>query len=309
MLAWLDHVGLPWRSTRGDLAAQFGTHTDNPYRWDLVSLDVQPPPLQGTLWPFGFQAFPRYNTAMPPERLSTHVWVGDDAEANISHAADQLARDLGRRPAESRYNTRQVEWREGRASVTLTVWPPAMQSGPALTNPAHKRDRRLDTACAVTVQTGWRPPLSPLEQGWLDQFVPMGGTTNWPPARPRADFGHGLFAETLIEFMRDPPADLARLHGAFGLSSGGEALIVCDAALYVMPLAQVSRFAVARTLPAKGGGGSCLTAACETGYAACPSKDVPIARGARADDLSDIAAQLAAATGKPLKLGEYDYDV
>ncbi len=42
VIAWLDAVGLPWRSTRADLATRFGVRHDNPCRWDLVSLDVQP---------------------------------------------------------------------------------------------------------------------------------------------------------------------------------------------------------------------------------------------------------------------------
>ena len=305
---WLDTVGLPWRSTRGDLAERFGIHADNPYQWDLVSLDVRPPPLTGMLWPFGFQAFPRYNPAMPPERLSTHVWVGDDAEANISHTAGQIAHHLGARPVENRYDTRYVEWRRGAASVTLTVWPPAMQSGPKLSNPAHARDPRLGSACSVSVQTGWRPPLSQQERRWLDAFEPMGRTINWTPAQPRALVGAGLFAETRLEFMRAPPANLARFQGTFGLSAGQEALIICEDALYIVPLSEVRSFGVARTLPARGGGGTCLSACCETGYAACPTKDVPVARGAHADDLNDIAAMLASLAGKPLKLGEYGYD-
>ncbi len=308
-LAWLDAAGLPWRATRAELAARFGVHADNPYRWNLVSLDVQPPPLTGLLWPFGFQAFEHFNPAMPPERLSTYVWVGNDAEANLGHAAAQLARVLGPQPLMERYNTRRAEWRWGSTLVTLIAWPPAMQSGPNLSNPAHQRDPRLVTACSVSVQTGWRPPLSARDRGWLDGFVPVGPTRNWTPAGPRQDpADRVLSAETLLEFMRAPPADAARLHGTFGLSADKGALIVCDDALFVIPLAAVSGFEVRRTLPAKGGGGSILVALCDTGYAACPSKTVSVAKGSGADDLNQAAATLAAAAGKPVKLWDYDYD-
>jgi len=117
-----------------------------------------------------------------------------------------------------------------------------------------------------------------------------------------------MFAETQIEFMREPPGDLARFRGAFGLSADGEALIFCEDALYVVPLAQISTFEVVRTLPAKGGGGSSLIARCDTGYPAWPTKDVQVARGQGADDLNDIATRLAATTGRLLKLGDYGYD-
>ncbi len=309
LLAWLDAAGLPWRPTRGELAARYGIHTDNPYKWDLVPLDVRPPPLQGMLWPFGFQAFPRYSPAMPPVTLSTHVSVGGDAEANIRFAADQFAQHLGARTIADEYNTRRVGWRWGAASVTLLAWPPARQSGPKPNNPAHRREPRLVTACSVTVQTGWRPPLSPQDRAWLDGFVPMGPTRNWIPAHPRAALGQTMFAETQLEFMREPPDDLARFRGAFGLSADGEALIACEDALCVVPLAQVAGFEVRRVLPAKGGGGSTLSARCDTGYAACPTKTVQVAQGERADDLNDIATRLAAATARPLQLGDYDYDV
>ncbi len=273
-----------------------------------MSLDVRPPPLEGTLWPFGFQAFERYNPAMPPERLSTHVWVEDDAEVNIDHAAAQLARVLGLRQVVDRYNTRRAEWRWGTTLITLIAWPPAMQSGPRLANPAHERDPRLETACSVSVQTGWRPLLSQRDRAWLDGFTPMGQTRNWISAQSQDPANRVLSAETLLEFMREPPADVSRLHVKFGLSADKEALIVCDEALYVVPLQVVSGFEVRRTLPAKGRGGSELCTMCDTGYAECPSKTVPVAKGSGADDLNEMAADLAAAAGKPFTLGAYDYD-
>lgn len=308
MTSWLDAVGLPWRATRGELAARYGVRADNPYRWDLVSLDVRPPPLAGMLWPFSFQAFPRYSPAMPPVTLSTHVSVGGDAEANIGSAAERFARHLGAKAVTDQYNTQTVGWRWGTASVRLLVWPPGMQTGPRLSNPAHGRDPRLVTACSVTVQSGWRPPLSARERTWLDGFVPMGRTRPGMPA-PRPADHEGWFPETQLEFMRELPADVARFRGAFGLSADGEALIACDDALYVIPLAQVAAFEVVRTLPAKGGGGSDLSARCVTGYEACPTKSVRVAQGARADDLNEVAARLAKAAAKPLDLGDYVYDV
>ena len=306
---WLDLARLPWRATRGDLAARYGVRSDNPYRWDVVPLDVRPPPLRGMLWPFGFQAFAQFSPAMPPVTLSTQVSVGDDAEANIRSAVADLAPYLGAKAIEDANNTRRVEWRSGDASVTLMVWPPKKQAGPRPANPAQDRDPRLVTACSVTVRTGWRPLLSPRERIWLDGFAPMGRTRNWVPAQPGAAIGQTVLAETLLEFARELPGDRVQFRGSFGISADGAALIVCADALWLVPLAQVEAFEVRRRLPAKFSGGSILSAQCATGYDACPMKRVPVAEGERADDLTEIATTLAAATGKPLKLGDYDDDV
>ncbi|WP_158746557.1 hypothetical protein [Acidisphaera sp. L21] len=75
----------------------------------------------------------------------------------------------------------------------------------------------------------------------------------------------------------------------------------------MVPLSQVRAFEASRTLPAKGGGGSVLSALCRTEYAACPTKTVPVARGTGANDLNDVAAKLAAATDRPFTLGELHY--
>lgn len=305
---WLDAAGLPWRMARGALETRYGVHSDNPYRNDLVSLDVCPSPLPGMLWPFNFHSYPRYSPALPPVTLSTHISIGEEAEANIKTAIEPLARRFGSKSISDVNSTRRVEWRWGAASVTLTVWPESMQSGPKGINPAHRRDRRLGTACLVMVQTGWRPPLSLRERAWLNGFLPKGSTENRTPARLRVALGEIIFAETQLEFMREPPADVARFRGAFGLSSDGEALIFCEDALYLIPLTQIVAFEVTRLLPAKGEGGSSLSARCETGYAAWPTKSVQVAQGERADDLNVIAADLAAAAGKPLELADYEDD-
>ena len=309
VLAWLDAcraaVARHSRGTGRSLRRpQLTTHIGGSWcRWTCSRR-----PLDGMLWPLGFQAFRHFNPAMPPERLSTHVWVADDAETNIGHAAAQLARVLGPQPIVDRYNTRRAEWRWGSTLLTLIAWPATMQSGPNLSNPAHRRDPRLVTACSMSVQTGWRPPLSMQDRACLGGFVPMGPTRNWTTAGPQDPASRVLSAEALLEFIRDPPAKIAHLRGAFGLSAGKEALIICDDALFVIPLTAVSGFEVRRTLPAKGGGGGELSAMCDTGYAACPSKTVPVAKGSGSDDLNEVAARLAAAAGKPFTLGEYDYD-
>ena len=307
--AWLDVAGVPWRSSRAELTDRYGIRSDNAYHWEIVSLDVKPAPLPGMLWPFGFQAFPQFSPDMPPGRLSTHVYVSRNPETNIRAAASSIGAALGEVAVVDRYNTRSAEWRRGAASVSLRVWPPAMQSGTRLNIPAHRRDPRLETACSVEVLTGWRPPLSLQDRSWLDGFEPMGETRNWTPARPRAALGDTAFTEAQLEWMREPPLEFARFRGYYGLSACGEALIFCEDALCIVPLVDVESFEVTRLLPAKGGGGSYMSARCRTGYTIQPFKSLQVAQGASADDLNEPARRLAQATGKPFKLESYQHDV
>jgi hypothetical protein len=104
VLNWLDATGLPGRPTRSELASAYGVRADNPYRWDLVPLDIRPPPLTGTLWPSSFQAFLRYSPAMPPATLSPHVWIGD---GSLTETTEQMAQGLQVRRALA---TRSENW-------------------------------------------------------------------------------------------------------------------------------------------------------------------------------------------------------
>lgn len=303
---WLDAVGLPWGEKRGELGERFGVNADNPYQWDLVSLDVNPPPLAGMLWPFNFQMFPEFSPDLPPVRLSTHVSIGDDPEANIQWAAAQFAQHIGSRNVITKDGVRQAVWHCGAASIKLRVWLESQRSfGP---NPAHQLDPRLNAACSVEIWTGWRPSLNPQEQDWLDGFVPQHMNSSWltepsTPARPEYFYNEGQ-----LEFMRELPANMSRYKGAVGFSADKMALICCYNVLFVIPVNQISSFEVFRTLPAKGPGGSSLIAHCLTGYPAFPLKNVCVAKGTKADDLNEAAKKLAGCINKPLKINNYDDD-
>ncbi|SHF16756.1 hypothetical protein SAMN02746095_02321 [Acidocella aminolytica 101 = DSM 11237] len=305
---WLDGTAVPWRLTRGELMLKYGTRVDSPFSFEEVYLQVSPPPLRDLLYPLSFLALSRFSPAMPPVRLSAYLSVGDDTEENIQHAVVQCARLFG--PAEVRdvYNTRSAVWRWGAASIRLTVWPPERRERWFGNNNAHKRDPRLVNACSMAVNTGWRPPLAQHERVWLDDFKPLGETRNWQLKTPRQPLEDAYFRENWLEYMRAPYEGEERLRGRFGCSADGRALIACEDALLIIPMAQIALFKVRRVLPAKGRGGSTLMACCATGYEDCPVKEVTIAEGEKADDLNDLVAQMAARTGIAFELTAYDYD-
>lgn len=259
---------------------------------------MDPPPLDGLLAPFSFQAFDLYSPQMPPGRLSAHVWRGDDARDNLAWAVQQLAPVLGKsgitRPTA---NTLQVEWRNGYASVVLHAFPPDLQ-GFTLTNPAHQRDPRLVTACSIEVLTGWRLPLSAQEAQWLANSIPLAETGL---AQPGGAFHY--FAEPMLEYMRAG----ALPSGTINLAGEGEALLVQVEELFVLPQSVITGFSLSRLLPAKGPGGSSLNARCRGGDGG-KDRSVLLARRSGVDDLNQLGEQLARLFGKPLELEPDQYD-
>lgn len=295
---WLDACGLDWRATRGELAQRFGVSADNPYQWDMVELAVEPPPMRGLLRPLSFQVFHIHSPLLPPARLTAHVWRGDDARGNLTWAMEQLAPALGQTKFTSQSaNTLDAEWRSRRASLRLSVFPPDMQGFPT-TNPAHERDPRLATACIVEVLTGWRPPLSEEEGQWLANSRPL---ANSCLPQPRAGFRY--FAEPMLEYMRDASIPSGAIH----IAGAGEALLVQAEDLFVLPRSIITGFSISRLLPAKGAGGSSLSALCKR-IDGGKDRSVLLAQRGGADDLNELGGQLAGLFSKPLVLEPYQHD-
>lgn len=303
----LDEIGLPWRQTRAELEAEHGVEADPLHDWDVITFGGTKSIVQGLLRPLSAQAFPRFSPKVPIARFSGEAWFADEACDNLRRAAADISARLGPAPVGRSYNTLVSSWACGAASIRLLAWPQHWQSDPLL-NPSIEREPRLATACHITVETGFRPRLTPREQGWLDGFVPVSAIEgNRLATLPRLRTSPPPEGE--VEFVREPPARLEHIFGQVGCSAGGEALIFCLDQLYVVPVTAVLGFRVDRVLPAKGGGGSSLEVECETGYAAVPVKQITIARAGGPEDLNDVGATMAAAMKRPCVIGEYGYDV
>ena len=304
--ALLDAIGLPWWSPRAALEDRFGVTVHPAYQWEVIDITTARPIVDGLLWPLSTQVSPMFSPHLPATEFSGVVWFGDDARQNLERAHAQLTAALGPTRIEQRYNTVRADWRAGAASVSLMVWPPALQSFKG-SNPAQDRDPRLVAGCHIGVETGWRPALSGRERAWLASFVPIADVQaqySPEPAHP-ADTAA---TQSELEFVRTPDLDLTPLLGKVGHSADGEALIFCHRQLYVVPMSEVAGFRVERMLPAKGSGGSWLEVACRTDYGDGETKTLTVSAAPGADDLNDLAARVAAAAGKPLVLGDYHYD-
>lgn len=299
--AWLDEREFPWRDSLGQLIDRFGMKTHPAYQWDMVAVPC-PLPLQGLIFPLAAQAFSNNNRHVPPDRFSAEIWLNDDPLTNLRYVADIISPLLGPAPLGCMAsNAIGCRWQAGPASLSLTSFPPAMQSFYAGNNPSHERDPRLKTACHLSLEPGYRQPLSPQERGWLDSFVDImpvtGKAVHDLLALRDASPGAGA-----APFVREPVAACAPLLGRIGQSADGEGLIVCAGNLLLIPLRRVIGVRVMKLTKAKGPGGSWLNLTYHADDLGQEAPSLWLCAGSGPDDMDDLAIHLGQAIGKPVEI-------
>lgn len=293
ILALLDAAAIPWTASRAELMDRYGVRPDPWYDEDIVLLDAAQPLAPGLMRPIGFNPDPRFARGLPPSYLVGYIGHSEDALRNLDAAEAALSARLGPGQPSGVSNTRGWRWQDGRSSIELTCWPPALQQ-PGLRNLAHQREPRLATACHLSIQTGYRPPTTPEERAALDEFKEIGRL-----AEAGVRTTSNLTSEYELEYVRSPDADGGRFAGRAGLSRGY--LIFSRGQLYILPVEQVLRFEMLRLLPARGPGGALLYVHCATGIPAWPEKQLAIATALGVEQTETLASRLAEATGKPLE--------
>ncbi|MGH8206897.1 MAG: hypothetical protein ACRETK_08975, partial [Steroidobacteraceae bacterium] len=258
----------------------------------------------GLLWPLCAQVLPQFPLHLPATQFAGLVRVAEDALENFRFAVRHFTPRLGPGETHSGANSIELCWSCAAARLRLVVWPPSMQQW-AFTNAAQQRDPRLKSACHLLVDTGFRPPLTATESAWLASFEPVAsieasGTSNTGPPAPAR--------QEELEYVREPPAQSARLCGSVGFSGDRKALIFHGAQLYLIAVEDVVRFRVARLLPAKGPGGARLEVLCRTRCAQPDAKRLTITESKGSEDLNALAARLSSEAARPFELSDYEYD-
>jgi len=302
---YLTAIGLPWNCSRGSLEEKFGIRQHAAYGWEVIEILTPLPFVRGLLWPLSAQVLPQFSAAMPATEFSGNAYFGDDARDNLQRTVEQLVPVLGEGKTTRTSNTLGHEWRFGPASVELYVWPPEMQQFPA-TNPAHLKEPRLKVACHAGVKTGYRRPCSAKDKLAIESFVPVALIPGDLSAMRSAQRRPAPQSE--LEFIRLLDGDVGTRYGWIGRSDDCSALVSFGSELYIVPMEDVIQFEVVRVQPAKGPGGSWLQMRCRSKTSRNELKNLTVCEAEGLDDLSELAATIASAIGKPFTLLPYASD-
>jgi hypothetical protein len=302
---YLTSIDLPWHWSRASLEKRFGIRRHAAYNWDVVEILTPRPFVHGLLWPLSIAVLPELSTTMPATEFSGSSYFGADARENLLLTADQLTSVLGEGTATETSNTLGHGWKFGPASIELNVWPPDMQRF-SMTNPAHSKEPRLKVACSMSINTGYRSPCTVEEKALIESFVPV---ARMPGALSAMRHNQRRPApQRELEFIRLVDADMDAKYGWIGRSADHSVLISFSSELYIVPMEDVVRLEVVRVRPAKGPGGSWLQVQCRSKALLEGAKNLTMCTAEGPDDLSELAADIAGALGKPFTLRPYEYN-
>lgn len=302
----LEQEGFPWRLTGRELAARFGEGLHPAYRDPLIPVAPAPFGLDRLLYPFAPRAYQLRRRDQVPLAFAGHVRTGADDMASLRHAHDRIAARFGPAPIVEGGNIVFARWRAGPASVSATIWPARLQIYPGR-NDAHERDPRLETACHVVVETGFRRPMSAEERGWLASAAPLAAVSGVGAAPDLATLAASQPTEASPAFLREPTPETAAVLGRIALSADGAGLILCARELHVIPMERVEALELVRLLPAKGGGGAWVSLLLRADGAGGGDR-LTVSEHRETHALDAFAADLAAALNRPLRSPEPQYD-
>jgi hypothetical protein len=306
---FLHTAGVPWCDSYRALRKKCGVTHIACYDELMIVMPATLPVVRDLFMPLGFARSDAHHPDLPVLHVSgCHFRTAVPAVNffDLKHALDPF---LGDGMDASVSNTASWQWRDGAAAVSLTIWPPELNTeyGP---NSFHEREPRLATACTLSISTGLHMPLTDAERSGLADMQPV----------LAKDPGAVVTAERCgrLEDIRQYELPYARRHaGDFGLPethiclTADRRMLVAGSAqvLLLLPVADITGIYVNRILPARSSGYASLGVTLRTGVRWCPRKSFTLATRPEADDFNTDAATLATLLGVPLELGAYSNDV
>ena len=295
----LDAIGVPWRDSHASLVERFGIVPDaDSAPASVIRITSARPFMRGMLYPLQVRAGSHVEPDVPAGIFETRVSFALGAEGNLRQAVLLLQPILGN--GEAQDDGGHI-WRHGRSYVEIERGD---DRGQPDQGQGSARDPRLRAACLLTIHNVLRrsPDRADLEA--LSRFMPI------------LQFDQGL-QHTLVykpslmdqwDYLREPGPEHAHLYRWVGWSGDRSTLIVFNNELFLIPVDDVISVNVTRLLPARGGGGSTMYLVCRSQRSDGGKRWIEVANASRADDLSEPAACIAQAIGRPLELRPYEMD-
>lgn len=299
--AFLDWLGLPFRQSKGDLVARYGTRHDG---WSDHSRDC-PLPLQPD-WPGRTSAaFPWRegdDPTLPPERIELRfrsavasirdLALDRRAERNLEAALRGLEPYLGQGIDSSVSNTKARRWDFGLGRIEATCFPSRLNRRTVL-NHRHLRDPGSEHEALVLIHPAWLPDLTDADLALIADYMPVG------PARPP------LVSPYFVpERWHRLPPHMAGLPRGSGPSRDGRAFVaVAGDFVRILPRADLLRLEHVLLTPARGSGEAELNLRHAPSHLALPHPHrFMLARDAYAPDaLAAEARALSLALDLPVK--------
>jgi hypothetical protein len=305
---FLQSIDLPWCQSREVLKKRFGRRFDPDDSTPVTDVPVQLPLWQNLFEPLHFRHRDPCREDLPPTSFVGSLHIADKVDINFFHLKHGLEALLGAGDSASVANTIGWRWHDGPADISITAWPPELNTQYG-ENAYHTREPRLITACSIYINTGFQLKLSADEQHLLETVQPLlekePGSAGSVPS-----YTETRVEEHEMEFTRTSQTGVAALDTHICLSADGTTLVAGTARHFrLLPVADLAKIEVDRCLPAKGSGYALLSVSCRTGMKACPVKHFRLAERAQADDFNDDAALLAKRLGIPFSLSDYYNDV
>lgn len=294
----LARAGIDWTAGQARLVARHGLTRDRISQADHVVLPTDFPAFQDFIEPLAFRPNPQEHPALPLAYISGSFSQYGDVAANVMHLRHALEPYLGTPESSGVSNTIGWRWQHGRACLTLTGWPRALNRHYGQ-NDYHKREPKMIDACSVVIEPGYRLPLLPAEAHMLADLRPL-------LARNTAAPDDNRYSKTEAEYIRLSHMRFPLLKTHVAISADGSHLVCGTPTSFVLlPVADIARFEVVRMMPARFAGYSTLFAVMQTGLAACPEKFIALDSRDGADDFNADGPALAANLGRACVLQEY----
>lgn len=154
----------------------------------------------------------------------------------------------------------------------------------------------------ISIDTGFRIPISLQERDWLNSFKPIGKISHEKTNYSIDEIVNKPSNILYTEFIREPEEGMQHMIGHVGISEDKNALILFNEELMIIPAEQIYGFLLINLMQAKGGGGVFFNVHCRRSTG--ETVEILIQHHIRTYELDTFAKELSSALNKELTVWE-----